>query len=95
MAKVRKEGPGGAPGEGGLRGSGRSPGFQLFVLQPLPLGHGCVVQPVLLDFLLEGFFSFVCMEKHVHKKDIHTCDPHGEFFLLFILGFLFSVWKKV
>lgn len=30
-------------------------------------------------FLLEGFFTFMCLES-VHKKDVHITDPCAEFF---------------
>lgn len=53
------------------------------------------MQPVCLDFLLEGFFTFMCLEESVHKKDVQGIDPCVEFFLLFILGFFFFFWKKV
>lgn len=77
------------------RAVGRLPRFQLIVFHFLLLGHGLGMQPVCLDFLLEGFFTFMCLEESVHKKDVQGIDPCVEFFLLFILGFFFFFWKKV
>ena len=77
------------------RGFTELPRLQLLILHLPLMGHRFIMQPVFLYFLLEGFFMFMCLEESVHKKDVHVTDPCIEFFLLFILGFFFFLWKKV